>query len=81
MNKYTYYVIEEKTTGAGKTRYIAHAKKIHNSSNLLYAFHTASNMELISVNACDTWKEAQEIARYWNECYENNGTYLFQEGA
>ena len=75
MNKCTYFVIEEKHTSTTKLLYHARAEKIHNTNNLLYAIHPHSpNMELVSVNACDTWKEAQDIAAYWNECFSNNGT-------
>jgi len=79
MEKYTYFVIGERSKENGRN--IAYAQRIHNCNNLLYAIHPRKDMELVSINACDTWKEAQEIARFWNECYQKNGTYLFQKGA
>lgn len=74
MEKYSYYVIEQRDIKTGKT--IATALRVN---NLLYYFkkYTYSNMELISINACDTWKEAQKIADFRNECARNNGNYLF----
>ena len=75
MNKYTYYVIVEKAKNPSRLLYNARAAKIHNSNNLLCVFTAqASNIEIISANACDTWKEAQKIAAYWNKCYIENGT-------
>ena len=75
MNKYTFYVIEEKMQNPNRLLYHARAERIHNSNNLLCALKPqTSNMEVISVNACDTWKEAQDIAEYWNKCFVDNGT-------
>lgn len=76
MDKYSYYVIEEKHTSETRLLYHARAERIHNSNNLLCALtrsHT-SNMQVISANACDTWKEAKDIAAYWNQCFVDNGT-------
>lgn len=77
MEKYSYFVIDQKNTKTGKR--IASALRVHNCNNLLYYFkkYTYADMELISVNACDTWKEAQKIADHWNECARANGEYLF----
>lgn len=75
MNKYTYFIIVEKAKNPNRLLYHARAEKIHNSNNLLCAFTSqTSNIEIISANACGTWKEAQEIAAYWNKCYQENGT-------
>ena len=30
--------------------------------------------EMNIAHICKTKKEAEELARYWNECYKNNGT-------
>lgn len=35
---------------------------------------------VISVNIFPTKKRADEIAKFWNECYKKNGTYLFYGG-
>lgn len=32
---------------------------------------------LTTVNACKTKTEAERLVNFWNECYKNNGTYLF----
>lgn len=75
MNKYSYYVLTEQTKHPNRLLYYAKAVKIHNSNDLLTALAPqASNKIILHVNACDTWKEAQEIARYWNKCYAEAGT-------
>lgn len=74
MNKNTYFVIEEKHK-SGKV--FSHAEKIANAYNLIFAIKPMKDCELISVNACDTWKEAQEVAAFWNEGARNRGQYLF----
>lgn len=30
-----------------------------------------------SANVYKSRKEAEEVCRYWNECYKNNGTYIY----
>ena len=79
MNKNTFFVIEEEEIETG--RLISYAMKVHNCNNLLGYFTPRKGMKIISINACDTWKEAQEIAHFWNDCAEKNGNYLFQRTA
>ena len=32
---------------------------------------------LVTANVCNSRKEAEEIARAWNETYKKNGTYFY----
>ena len=49
------------------------ALKVSRSQNL--ASLTKDSKYISSLNVFETWKEAQEVARFWNKCFENNGTY------
>lgn len=75
MNKKTFFVIEQKSTETGK--YYSYAEKVPNCYNLFNYFHPARGYEIVSINACDTWKEAQEIARFWNDGAKTRGLYAF----
>ena len=75
MGKKTFYVIEERSPETGKT--IAHAEKVCNCFNLLGYFTPRKGLEIVSINACDTWKEAEKIAAFWNQCAREKGFYLF----
>ena len=75
MEKNTFFVIEQKEKTTGK--YFSIALKVHNSNNLLSYFsrYTYKGFEIISINACDSWKQAQEIAAFWNDGARKNGLY------
>ena len=75
MDKKTFFVIEEEETATGKV--FSHAEKVPNCYNLLGFFKPCHGCKIISVNACDTWKEAQAIAQHWNNCARNNNKYMF----
>lgn len=30
-----------------------------------------------SANICASKKDAEQLAEFWNECYKNNGTWLY----
>lgn len=75
MSKYSYYVIEQQNTTTGK--YYSYATKIQNCTNLICAFKPSIGFTIVSVNACDTFKEAKEIAEYWNQGAKENGKYCF----
>lgn len=75
MDKYTYFVIEEKDAATEKM--FAYAERVHNCNNLYKHFKPCKGFEIISINACDTWKEAQRIASFWNECARKKGNYVF----
>lgn len=38
---------------------------------------TINKSETSSFTLCPTKKKALELAKFWNECYKNNGSYLF----
>ena len=75
MNKKTFFVIEEQEIKTG--RLLSHAEKVPNCYNLLGYFHPYNGFEIISINACYTWKQAQEIADFWNDGARKNGKYVF----
>lgn len=49
---------------------IAYATKIPRDTNLI---PYGQNKRYLAMNVCNTWKEAQEVADYWNKCYKANG--------
>lgn len=75
MDKYTYFVVAEKCKKTGA--YIAHALKVANAYNLFKYFTPFDGCEIISINACDTFKKAKEIADVWNNDWHKQGRYLF----
>ena len=77
MNKNTFFVIEEIEEATGKS--FSYAQKVSNSNNLKGFFRPSFHgYNILSINACDTWKEAQDIANAWNECAKEKGKYIFQ---
>lgn len=54
----------------------ATAWKVGKNNNLLtLVSHCADKVK--SLNVFTTWKEAKQIETHWNNCYKENGTYLF----
>ena len=54
----------------------AYVVKVREDENLL------SKLEIKNIktaNIFSTKKEAKIIAEYWNKCYKDNGTYMFDE--
>ena len=76
MNKNTYFVIEQQEIETGRT--IAHAETVSNCYNLLDYFKPFHGCKIISINACDTKKESEKIAEFWNDCARKNNNYMFQ---
>ena len=33
-----------------------------------------------SFNVCNTWKDAKELAKFWNKCFQNNGKQKVKVG-
>ena len=75
MKNNSFYVVEEQHKESGKT--FAYAQKVPNAYNLIGKFVPTSGFKLISVNACDTWKEAQKTADFWNEQARKKNNYAF----
>lgn len=73
MNReYTYIWTVITNTENGK--HYSHAWRFGNGSTL------SSQMEAFkgaSIHLCKTKKEAYELAGFWNNCYKDNGTYMF----
>lgn len=70
MNHYIVVSIEE------NGKYYSYVLKVSKSTNLLGAL----DIKGIKVaHLCKTKKEGEHLAKYWNECYKANGTYLFDE--
>lgn len=75
MEKKTFFVVEQREKSTGK--YYAYAEKVSNCNNLMYYFKPFHGYEIVSINACDTWKQAQEIATFWNDGAKKNNNYAF----
>lgn len=73
MEKNTFFVIEQQNILTGKV--YAYARKVPNCYNLRGLFVPSKGYEIVSINACDSWKKAQATADNWNECAKNNGNY------
>lgn len=71
MQKYTWYVIQRRDSNGDRC---AFAYRLRNNNNLV---GIATSDDVYSMNACDSKKEAQQIATHWNNCYKNNGTYMY----
>lgn len=71
MNKNTYYVIQIEKNGLC----YAFCEKVPNCYNLKCIFERYPDM--MSINACDSKKEAERIAEIWNDGFMKNGTYRF----
>lgn len=76
MNKQTFFVVQQREIETGKL--FAYAEKVSNNYNLYGYFKPFNGCEILSVNACDTYKHAKEIAEDWNNVAYDNGKYLFQ---
>ena len=73
LSGYGFYVIEYEELIDGEPKYWATAQKIHRSYNLV----GYGGRKVRSINNCNTFKEAKEIARAWNEAFKSNGTRAY----
>lgn len=55
--------------------YVAFAVSASGCDNLVCVLDRIGG--LVSANVCNSRKEAEEIARAWNETYKKNGTYFY----
>jgi hypothetical protein len=67
MDKYYYFVVTEEENGKLRSFVL----RVHSSNNLVGKFDHYQ-----SANICNTKKEANALADYWNACYKKNGTYM-----
>ena len=54
----------------------AYAVKVSESDNLLSKFKIKG---ITAANLCGSRKEAEEVVATWNECFKENGSYMFGE--
>jgi len=87
MNKKTYYLIDESFDTSEGRKWHARVEEVLNSRNLLAAITPTYWPEgdknvwgkIVSVNACDTRKEAWETADAWNQAHRQKGLHLFYD--
>ena len=70
MSKNTYFVISGERNG----KYYAYVEKVANCYNLKGYF---VNPEIITINVCDSKKEAEKIASAWNVTWSSEGKHAF----
>lgn len=68
MKKYTWYVF---TVKDDEGKLYSWAERIPHCYDLL---HYATREGIYTMNACDSKRQAEEIAKDWNETYIKNGT-------
>ena len=70
LDKYNWIAVNVEEDG----KLCAYAIRVRQNENLLSKL--AIN-NIVSANICGTKKEAREIVNFWNDCYKQNGTYMF----
>lgn len=83
MNKNYYLVYTQNVAGnyfadeddERELQLIASVLKVSESDNVASKLECISN--LMHANIMPTKRKAEEVARYWNECYKKNGTYAY----
>lgn len=78
---------EERKDMKRKSSYIA-VQVTENGKNYAYAVKVSESDNLLSklaikgitaANLCGSRKEAEEVVATWNECFKENGSYMFEE--
>lgn len=67
---YFYIVVNIQENGKN----YAYMIRCNSSDNLLSKLAIKN---ILTANICDTKKAARALTTFWNDCYKNNGTYLF----
>lgn len=75
MAKRFYIAATTKGTIEGKEKYYAHIIPVTENENLQSVLDGYKG--LLHTNIMPTKKRAMEIVQFWNDCYKNNGTYMF----
>lgn len=70
MNFYIVYSVREKSKNWAGIMTVSDSENIRNLS-------TRFSGELTAAQLCSTKKRALELADFWNECYQKNGTSIF----
>lgn len=73
--KYFYIACTDKVIEE-KEKYYAYVVKVSDTENVLNTL--SKNKNILHANIMPSKKEAIETARFWNECYRKNNTYLYQ---
>ena len=58
-------------------KYYSYVIKTYKNYNLLTELEAHKRNNLIHANICNSKKEAYRLVEFWNNCYKENGTYLF----
>lgn len=70
--KYKYIAVQVEEN----KKYYAHVVKVSKYDNLLSKMKIKGIMH---ANICDTKKEAEKTAKFWNNCSKINKNYMFDE--
>lgn len=73
VNKYTYYVVQIIRDDGAE---IAYVRRVHHSNNLLSLFQAGDGARILTINACDGKKAAENIADAWNAASLEKGLYM-----
>ena len=65
-----YIAVQIKENG----KYCAHMIRCTSSDNLLSKLKIKN---AVAASICPTKKAAQNLVTFWNDCFKQNGTYLF----
>lgn len=57
--------------------YYAFVHSVGQNDNLKSSLDSIGGLQ--AAQLCQTKKEAQQLANFWNNCYKKNGTYFFEE--
>lgn len=55
----------------------AFVEVMHTGQNIKPILERYKNADIWHL--CETRKQADDLAQFWNRCYKNNGTYLFSK--
>ena len=55
----------------------AYVVKAPQHDNLVSVMQRVKNLEIAEIY--NSKKQAGEVVTFWNECYKNNGSYMFSE--
>lgn len=70
MSKNTWYVAQRKVNG----KYIALCFNLRNNQNIISVIEGIPG--IITLNACDTKREAKAVQKDWNDNFQANGKLL-----
>lgn len=74
MNKYFNDNVNLIITIEKNGKHYSYAQKEPSTNNLAYVFKSIKYLS--TLNICSSYKKAQELAEFWNECFEKNNTLM-----